>query len=223
MWEESTDLSVDSLHKGPVIWKELPCHDITVMDATHHKRTWSQESHPLNNGCHRSARQLEAIPSLCSGDLVIYFSYLLWYVSTEECQCTFQKLFLQIWHTEIQIQLLHKNGKLLDSHLHEISQITQYCTCLVETVDSPEKGPTMQGFDAFFVVNLNKLLNKQFTCDLRYLNAHVTKLLCISMNIRLVHRYTTKIYYDRLWHIIKLSKCSFDCINIQYKKIRKNI
>ena len=38
--------------------------------------------------------------------------------------------------------------------------------------DSPRKGPVMQRFDVSFVVNLNKLLNKQFgmPCKLCYIN-----------------------------------------------------
>ena len=41
-------------------------------------------------------------------------------------------------------------------------------------LDSSHKGPVSQGFDVFFEVSLNRLLNKQFSCRwLRHYDAHM--------------------------------------------------
>ena len=44
-------------------------------------------------------------------------------------------------------------------------------------VDSAHKGPVMQSFDVFFIVSLNKLLNKQSSCGhMRPYDTHVISL-----------------------------------------------
>ena len=58
--------------------------------------------------------------------------------------------------------------------METLSELLAFCE---GNADSPHKGPVMQSFDVFFVVSLNKVLERSRVADdFRRNDAHVTSL-----------------------------------------------